>query len=85
MHESGESQSSENFNLDWESLTFSPRSTGDDGWLTSDDWEGRYGQDTTGYIPDPLTRSFTDLDLSGARVDLRNTPGWADIDSWSDA
>ncbi len=35
-----------------------------------DDWEARYNEDTTGYVSDPLTTSFTDLDLGPALLKL---------------
>jgi len=75
----------DDFNLEWESLTFSTAPTEGETWLGSDEWEERYIQDTTGYVSDPLSTSFTDLDLSEAQIDLRNTKEWADLDSWSDA
>lgn len=76
---------SDDFNLDWEALSFStaPGTTSD--WLAADEWEDRFTQDTSDYVADSLTTSFTDLDLGAAQVDLRNTPEWADLDSWSDA
>ena len=75
----------DDFNLDWESLTFSSPATGGEAWLASDEWEERLHEDATGYVANSLTTSFTDLDLSEARSDLRNTEEWADLDSWSDA
>jgi hypothetical protein len=50
-----------------------------------DDWEARYNEDTTGYVSDPLTTSFTDLDLGPALLKLGETAEWADLDSWLDA
>jgi hypothetical protein len=50
-----------------------------------DDWEARYNEDTTGYVSDPLTTSFTDLDLGPALLKLGETTEWADLDSWLDA
>ena len=50
-----------------------------------DDWEARYNEDTTGYVSDPLTTSFTDLDLGPALLKLGNTAEWADLDSWLEA
>jgi hypothetical protein len=81
----GSSSNSDDFNLDWDALSFStaPRTHSD--WLLADEWEDRFTQDTTGYVADSLTTSFTDLDLGSAQVDLRNTSEWADLDSWSDA
>ena len=49
-----------------------------------DDWEARYNEDTTGYVSDPLTTSFTDLDLGPALVKLGDTTEWASLDSWLD-
>ena len=76
---------SDNFDLDWESLSFSSTRSIGDGSDSIDDWEERFNQDTTGYVPDPSTTSFTDLDLGPAQVELRHTSEWADLDSWSDA
>ena len=50
-----------------------------------EDWEARYNEDTTGYVSDPLTTSFTDLDLGPALLKLGDTAEWADLDSWLDA
>lgn len=50
-----------------------------------EDWEARYNEDTTGYVSDPLTTSFTDLDLGPALIKLGDTAEWADLDSWLDA
>jgi hypothetical protein len=50
-----------------------------------DDWEARYNEDTKGYVSDPLTTSFTDLDLGPALIKLGETTEWADLDSWLDA
>jgi hypothetical protein len=50
-----------------------------------DDWEARYTEDTTGYVSDPLTTSFTDLDLGPALPKLGDTVEWADLGSWLDA
>jgi hypothetical protein len=49
-----------------------------------DDWEARYNEDTTGYVSDPLTTSFTDLDLGPALLKLGDTKEWAALDSWLD-
>ena len=49
-----------------------------------DDWEARYNEDTTGYVSDPLTTSFTDLDLGPALLKLGDTTEWAALDSWLD-
>jgi hypothetical protein len=49
-----------------------------------DDWEARYNEDTTGYVSDPLTTSFTDLDLGPALLKLGDTTEWATLDSWLD-
>jgi hypothetical protein len=48
------------------------------------DWEARYNEDTTGYVSDPLTTSFTDLDLGPALLKLGDTAGRADLESWTD-
>ena len=77
--------SSEDFDLDWEALTFSSARSVGDGSSSMDEWEERLSFDTTGYVSDPLTTSFTDLDLEPARADLRQSPEWSDLDSWSDA
>jgi hypothetical protein len=50
-----------------------------------EDWEARYNEDTTGYVSDPLTTSFTDMDLGPALLKLGDTAEWADLDSWLDA
>jgi hypothetical protein len=50
-----------------------------------DDWEARYNEDTTGYVSDPLTTSFTDMDLGPALLKLGDTTEWEDLDSWLDA
>jgi hypothetical protein len=50
----------------------------------NDDWETRYNEDTTGYVSDPLTTSFTDLDLGPALLKLGDTTEWAALDSWLD-
>ncbi len=50
-----------------------------------DDWEARYNEDTTGYVSDPLTTSFTDLDLGPALLKLGETAESSDLDSWLDA
>jgi hypothetical protein len=76
---------SDNFDLDWEALTFSSTRVGRADFGSIDDWEQRFNQDTTGYVPNPATTSFTDMDLSPARADLRVSAEWADLDSWSDA
>jgi hypothetical protein len=47
-----------------------------------DDWEDRFNQDTSGYVSDPLTTSFTDLDLGPAQIELRKSAEWAELDSW---
>ncbi len=52
--------------------------------LDEDDWEARYNEDTTGYVSDPLTTSFTDLDLGPALLKLGHTAEWADLQSWTD-
>jgi hypothetical protein len=75
-----EPASSDDFNFDWEALTFSARPAGDPAWLATDDWEERFARDTTGYLSDPLTTSFTDLDLSGIQTTLREFGGSFDFD-----
>ena len=50
-----------------------------------EDWEARYNEDTTGYVSDPLTTSFTDLDLGPALLKLGDTTEWEDLESWLDA
>jgi len=50
-----------------------------------DDWEARYNEDTTGYVSDPLTTSFTDLDLGPARLELGRTSEWADLSDWPES
>ena len=52
--------------------------------IDEDDWEARYNEDTTGYVSDPLTTSFTDLDLGPALLKLGDAAEWADVD-WLDA
>lgn len=48
-----------------------------------DDWESRYNEDTTGYVPDPATTSFTDMDLGPALLKLGETTDWSsEVDSW---
>jgi hypothetical protein len=49
-----------------------------------DDWEARYNEDTTGYVSDPLTTSFTDLDLGPALLKFGDTTEWAALDAWLD-
>ena len=75
------------YDAEWEGALFTaampvitPGSVPDD-----DDWEARYNEDTTGYVSDPLTTSFTDLDLGPALLKLDQTPEWEDLDSWLDA
>jgi hypothetical protein len=53
--------------------------------LDVDDWEARYNEDPTGHVSDPLTTSFTDLDLGLALPKLGETVEWADLGSWLDA
>jgi hypothetical protein len=52
--------------------------------FSNDDWEARYTEDTTGYVSDPSTTSFTDLDLGPARLKLGDQPQWAEFESWID-
>jgi hypothetical protein len=49
-----------------------------------DDWEARFNEDTTGYVSDPLTTSFTDLDLGPALLKLGETAEWASLETWLD-
>jgi hypothetical protein len=74
------------FDAEWDGSLFTaaipvimPRDSSDD-----DDWEARYNEDTTGYVSDPLTTSFTDLDLGPALLKLGDTTEWAALDSWLD-
>jgi hypothetical protein len=76
------------YDAEWDGALFTdsiplvkPGSVPDDG----EDWEARYNEDTTGYVSDPLTTSFTDLDLGPALLKLGDTAEWADLDSWLDA
>ncbi|HEY1530641.1 MAG TPA: hypothetical protein VGF80_07495 [Galbitalea sp.] len=55
------------------------------GATPDDDWEARYSEDTTGYVSDPLTTSFTDLDLGPALLKLGETAEWASLEDWLDA
>lgn len=50
-----------------------------------DDWEARYNEDTTGYVSDPLTTSFTDMDLQPALLKLGQSTEWHDHDFGPDA
>jgi hypothetical protein len=52
--------------------------------FSDEDWEARYNEDTAGYVSDPSTTSFTDMDLGPARLKLGDTGQWADLDSWLD-
>jgi hypothetical protein len=48
-----------------------------------DDWESRYNEDTTGYVSDPSTTSFTDMDLGPALLKLGETTDWSsEVDAW---
>jgi hypothetical protein len=75
------------FDAEWDRALFTasipimrPRAVPDD-----DDWEARYNEDTTGYVSDPLTTSFTDMDLGPALLKLGQTTDLHDFDSWLDA
>jgi len=57
---------------------------GGESALDPEDWEARYNEDTTGYVSDPLTTSFTDLDLGPAILRLGDTAEWASLESWLD-
>ena len=70
------------FDFDWEALTFSANRPADSDSVSMDDWEDRFNQDTSGYVSDPLTTSFTDLDLGPAQIELRKSAEWAELDSW---
>jgi hypothetical protein len=57
-----------------------------------DDWEKRYSEHTTGFVPDPLTTSFTDLDLRPAlpsavapkwHDSAWSVSGWPESDNWT--
>jgi hypothetical protein len=101
MGDPSHSDSSENdFDFDWEALTFSStRAPSTDSaafeseFLSGDsiaDWEERFSRDTTGYVADPATTSFTDMDLGPARLDLAQSgftsaENWTDLDSWTDS
>ena len=52
--------------------------------IDEDDWEARYNEDTTGYVSDPLTTSFTDMDLGPALLQLGKSTEWADLDDWAE-
>jgi hypothetical protein len=83
MDDSTESRTTDDFNFDWDALAFSGAVTSGADWQAADEWEDRFARDTAGYVSDPLTTSFTDLDLGAAQRKLRATPEWADVDSWS--
>jgi hypothetical protein len=76
------------FDPDWDQALFTASipviKTGESA-LDVDDWEARYTEDTTGYVPDPLTTSFTDLDLGPALLKLGDRSQWADLDAWSES
>ena len=76
-------ESFDDFDLEWEALTFSSALVL--GSASVEDWEDRFNEDTSGYVSNPLTTSFTDLDLADARAELRETAEWAELDSWSEA
>ena len=89
QHEPSENAAPEqgdgDFNFDWEALSFSSDRVSSVDPTPMEDWEDRFNQDTTGYVSNPLTTSFTDLDLGPAQLELRKTPEWAELDSWLDA
>jgi hypothetical protein len=69
------------FDLDWiasRALIDAPLFPAGDSSI--EDWEERYNRDTTGFVPDPLTTSFTDLDLGPARLEAAVAPEWLDED-----
>lgn len=76
--------SDESFDLDWESLTFSSAPAARADSDSFEDWEDRLGENTAGYVANSATTSFTDLDLESAQIDLRGTPEWADLASFTD-
>jgi hypothetical protein len=53
--------------------------------FTDDDWEARYNEDTTGYVSNSATTSFTDMDLGPALTQLGKTSEWSELDSWLDS
>jgi hypothetical protein len=70
------------FDLDWShapALLGAPLFPAGDSSV--DDWEGRYNRDMSGFVPDPLTTSFTDLDLRPALLEVAVAPEWLD-DEW---
>jgi hypothetical protein len=50
--------------------------------FSDEDWEARFNEDTTGYVSNPATTSFTDMDLGPALLKLSQSTEWSDIDSW---
>ncbi len=75
------------YDAEWDHALFTspiPVVRGEHSSLDEDDWEARYNEDTTGYVSDPLTTSFTDLDLGPALLKLGHTSEWADLQSWTD-
>jgi hypothetical protein len=73
------------YDAEWDHSLFTgslPVTTGGASALDLEDWEARYNEDTTGYVSDPLTTSFTDLDLGPAVLKLGDTSEWADLESW---
>jgi hypothetical protein len=70
------------YDAEWEGALFTGPIPVVKGWATpdEDDWEARYNEDTTGYVSDPLTTSFTDMDLGPALLKLGRTAEWADLD-----
>jgi hypothetical protein len=75
------------YDAEWDHALFTaplPVIKGGDSALDPEDWEARYNEDTTGYVSDPLTTSFTDLDLGPAILRLGDTAEWASLESWLD-
>jgi hypothetical protein len=80
-----ETENEAEFNFDWDSAPFTPSTPlASPGGSSFEDWEERYSEDTTGYVPDPLTTSFTDMDLRPALLKLSQTPEWAEHDPWAE-
>jgi hypothetical protein len=75
------------YDAEWDHSLFTdslPLTNGGASALDPEDWEARYNEDTTGYVSDPLTTSFTDLDLGPAILKLGDTTEWDDLESWLD-
>jgi hypothetical protein len=70
------------FDAEWDHSLFTASIPVQKSSEFSEDWEARYNEDTTGYVSDPLTTSFTDLDLGPALMKLGETTEWSDLDAW---